>query len=412
MKDTEKTKEQLIEEIKKLRSRVSELEVLEKTQEQEEHEMEIRRENLDLSWAGNLGRWSWDYATGEVVFNDRKIMALGYEPGEIKPKVYDFTDMIHPEDYEPVMENMRQHLSGKSPVYEVEYRIKTKNGGYKWFYDRGKVVERLEDGTPVRIVGIVFDITERKLSEAALKESEERLRQLNNAKDKFFSIIAHDLKNPFTILLNYSKELFESFEILTEEEIMELLYYIKHSSEQTYSLLENLLEWARSQLGSVKFNPALADLFEFGFNTIFQQKNAAEKKGIELINKIPEELYVIVDKNMIMTVFRNLVSNAVKFCNEGGRIIIDAAIKDKVIEVSIIDNGVGMEDKIKENLFRIDQTVSMPGTNKEKGTGLGLIICKEFVEKHTNEHGAGKIWVESEPGEGSSFYFTLPQKPE
>ncbi len=153
---------ELTDHVARLLSQMEEMEGF--TRIRDEHQKEFRKihERLDFSWVGSLGRWDWDYETGKVIYNDKKPMALGYAPGEIEPDVYGWTTMIHPDDYDRTMEQMRLHLKGELPTYDVEYRIRHKDGSYRWFYDSGKVIEWQDDGRPKRIVGLVFDITERK----------------------------------------------------------------------------------------------------------------------------------------------------------------------------------------------------------------------------------------------------------
>lgn len=154
--------------LKRIEELETEVNLLKKEKENrviQERERIITEEKLEFSWAGNLGRWDWDYKTGEVAFNPLKVQTLGYEYSEVEPHVTWFTAQIHPDDYDPTMDNMKEHLMGKIPVYEVEYRMKTKSGSYKWFYDRGRVVEKDKEGKPLRLTGIVFDITERKEAE-------------------------------------------------------------------------------------------------------------------------------------------------------------------------------------------------------------------------------------------------------
>jgi signal transduction histidine kinase len=229
------------------------------------------------------------------------------------------------------------------------------------------------------------------------------LHELNVSKDKFFSIIAHDLKNPFSSIIGLSeilKEEIKSGDTATMENYAGL---INNSAVQTFRLLENLLEWANSQRGKISFNPVPINLGEL-FNEEFSMLNEmAIKKNIELINSFNDNLTIIADKNMIKTILRNLISNAIKFTHKNGKVEVKAMTENQHVEISVSDSGIGMTQEIIAKLFRIDSNLSTRGTENEKGTGLGLFLCREFVEKH-----GGRIWAESEVGTGSTFKFILP----
>ena len=237
-----------------------------------------------------------------------------------------------------------------------------------------------------------------------LIDTKEQLESANAAKDKFFSIIAHDLKNPLGSFRSMLNLLVDQYNIFEEQERKEFLTVMKDSSAQLYNLLENLLEWSRSQRGLIKFNPNDTDLKMLAQNSITVLRLQADKKQIKLVNNIPSGTKVFADENLISTVIRNLISNAIKFTLEGGEItagIINESVDS--ITCYIKDSGVGMNQAIKAKLFRIDDTITSKGTADEAGTGLGLILCKEFIEMH-----GGTIWVESELDKGSTFYFSLP----
>jgi signal transduction histidine kinase len=237
-----------------------------------------------------------------------------------------------------------------------------------------------------------------------LKVNESMLREANASKDKFFSIIAHDLKNPFNVLLNYSSMLVDGYDDYDDEQRIRFIEDMQQSTKSLVKLTKNLLDWSRSQTGKMKHEPQEVDLYEMGFNNSYLFKKAAEEKGIDLKSEIQFETNVFVDFNMINTVFRNLVSNAVKFTAKGGQIRTIATEKTDFWEISVQDTGMGIKKENIEKLFRIDESHSTRGTNDEEGTGLGLILCKEFIEKN-----GGEIRVESRLGEGTSFIFTLPK---
>ena len=246
-------------------------------------------------------------------------------------------------------------------------------------------------------------IEERQRAEQALQESEKRLREANAAKDKFFSIIAHDLRNPFNAVIGFSELLRDPHAKLSEEEIREYIGYINESAMNAFTLLGNLLDWARSQTNSIQFSPGPVIVSGIIESTLTILSGETVKKNITITTDIPEDLTVVADKNMVSTIFRNLVSNAIKFTRPFGVVKIGHNISEGICEFVVEDNGVGIKETELDKLFRIDAKVTTRGTADESGTGLGLILCREFVEKNH-----GTIRAESEPGQGSRFIFTLP----
>ena len=249
----------------------------------------------------------------------------------------------------------------------------------------------------------VWKVVQRKKIEEELKESEARLRELNFTKDKFFSIIAHDLKNPFNCIIGYSDLMVEQIQEKNYEEIDEYARIIQKSSLQAMDLLANLLEWSRLQTGKIKFNPESIEIAALINEVTELLIPSAQQKSISISKEVQQNISVIVDKYMISTILRNLISNAIKFTNPGGKIVISAEHKQNELMITVSDNGVGIPKDTLEKLFQLGESNSTTGTQNEKGTGLGLLLCKDFVEKHE-----GKIWAESEHGKGSIFKFILP----
>lgn len=248
------------------------------------------------------------------------------------------------------------------------------------------------------ILSVIKDISFRKAAE-------EKLKELNSTKDKFFSILAHDLKNPLGSFYSVAELLNDEYDNIPEASKKQYLKIITESAKQLYSLLENLLTWSRSQRGLISFTPTEFDIYSLADNTIQILKLTASGKGIKLINNVSKDIYVNADMNLINAVLRNLMSNAIKFTDNGGEITISAIDSTSdYIAIFVRDAGVGISKDGLNNLFKIDKSVSTLGTNGESGTGLGLILCKEFIEMHK-----GKIWAESELGVGTTFYFTLPK---
>ncbi|MCE1187992.1 MAG: PAS domain-containing sensor histidine kinase [Ignavibacteria bacterium] len=251
---------------------------------------------------------------------------------------------------------------------------------------------------------VINDITEKKEIEIAMQSYADELRELNAAKDKFFSIISHDLRGPFQGLLGYSKILHTEYDNLSDDDRKEIINSIDGLSINTYKLLENLLNWTRLQTGKMTYNPEVLNVKMVCAGAIELLRLVAENKGIELINDVAVKHLVKADLNMVQTVTRNLISNAIKFTNEGGKITLSSTEQESFILISVEDTGVGMRKEEKEMLFRMDAQHTSVGTAGEKGTGLGLLLCKEMIERC-----GGTIVVESKLGVGSTFIFSLPK---
>jgi len=304
---------------------------------------------------------------------------------------------------------IKQCINNKQTVY-YELNMPTKDGKRIWI--QTTLTPILDKDKDIRkLVAIDTDISLLKDAQREILEQKEEIEQQRNelqkanaTKDKFFSIIAHDLRSPLATFVTVTKVITERFEKYTPEQLKKMIIDLHHSSAKTYNLLENLLEWSRSQRGKIPFNPKYVDLHELAQEVADLFRANAKEKGIELTNKIQPETYAFIDENMIRTVIRNLTSNALKFTQAYGVINIEALELDEQFQVIISDTGVGIESEAIDKLFRIDVHYSTLGTENEKGTGLGLILCKEFVERNN-----GKIAVESVIEEGSKFKFTIPK---
>lgn len=236
-----------------------------------------------------------------------------------------------------------------------------------------------------------------------LKKNESDLKELNATKDKFFSIIAHDLRNPFFGIMGLSDILSDEEEEIPAQERIRITKEIKDLTKNTYHMLESLLDWSRSQTGKMECNPTEFDIGFTVMENLSQLKNSAELKKIELSSNVPLDLFVFADENMINTVIRNVISNAIKFTPQSGSIIISHVSSDGETVISVKDTGVGMDEKTIEQIFQLDRTTTSVGTAGEKGTGLGMTLCNEFIKRNK-----GKIWVTSKIGEGSTVSFSLP----
>jgi signal transduction histidine kinase len=244
---------------------------------------------------------------------------------------------------------------------------------------------------------------ERKKVEEDLKNSEAELRESNATKDKFISVIAHDLKNPFNSILGFSELLLGNNSEFNKAKQLKCIRHIHDTAKNTYSLLENLLTWSFAKQGSITVTIDKTNINEVINDSILMVSSLADVKLIEIQEDINGNLNAYADKSLLSVVIRNLLTNAIKYSVSGSTIIVSARINGHaMVEISVIDCGVGIDAEKIVKLFKIDHSFSTPGTNKEKGTGLGLILCKEFIDKMN-----GHIWAESEPEKGSKFIFTL-----
>jgi signal transduction histidine kinase len=254
---------------------------------------------------------------------------------------------------------------------------------------------------------VVFnDITTFRKAEKVLQESEKILLETNAEKDKFFSIIAHDLKNPFHSILNFSDLLLKHYSTYDKEEVLTFIKMIHESSRQAFNLLDNLLHWSRARTGRMSLQSVTVDLKNLVTDIICLLEVAASEKNIKITNSVRPKTFIQGDENMISTVIRNIISNAIKFTRPTGKITIASREKNDTCEISVTDNGVGISEENLGRLFRIDTHFSTTGTANEEGTGLGLILCKEFVDLNN-----GNIRVVSKSGKGSTFTVELPKAP-
>jgi PAS domain S-box-containing protein len=260
----------------------------------------------------------------------------------------------------------------------------------------------LEPGQKCQVA--LIDLTEYKRIENSLKVSNEELKTLNSTKDKFFSIIAHDLRGPFQSLLSYSELLATEIDTLSKEEIIQFSKGLYEILNNLYNLLENLLHWSMLQRDMIDYNPVKLNLCEVVNKIVGISNQTAMKKGISISNNVESATFIYADANMVHSIIQNLITNAIKFTQAEGQIIVSSSDKKDFAEVSIQDTGIGIEPEKSSKLFNFITLFTTKGTAGEEGTGLGLPLCKEFVEKQ-----GGKIWVESELGKGSKFTFTLPK---
>jgi len=340
-----------------------------------------------------IGGWEYDVLTNKPTYTEGIYEIYGTR--FFKPE--DGILFYHPDDRPMLWQAFNDSIT-QNKAYDLELRFINHKGEDLWVRTIGEPI--VKEGKVIKIVGFVTDITDRKRTELALVES-------NTTKDKFFSIIAHDIKSPISSMLSFSELLYDNFDEYTPQKQKKFIGLIKDSIENTYNLLENLLLWSLSKKGMINFVPEEVNLNLLVKETINILKQSLENKRITIKYQIFESDKIYADRNMILTILRNLITNAIKFTPEGGQISILESVmtkgKENFIKITIKDTGIGISKEKQLTLFDIGENNSTLGTNNEKGTGLGLILCYEFVKKH-----GGEIWVESEEGKGSEFNFTLP----
>ncbi len=374
----------------------------------ERYELQLKTEEIyqqltSMLMSGNVAWWRMNIKTKIVDYHPRKAEILGYTPEEFGRDVYKILELIHPEDLEDAKQAMRDHLEGRTKFYEIVYRTKTKDGQYKWIMDRGQIAKYDENGNPELVIGIFTDITDIKKVEELLIQEKNKLLAANEAKSKLVSILSHDLRSPFATILNYLQLLNERFEIFDDIKKKEIINIVYETSKSSLNLIENLLEWARSDSDKIQVNKVKVEVNGFLRQQLDVFENSAKLKNITFELSGEKNLMINTDLNLLSTIIRNLVSNAVKFSQKNSAVYIDYNKVDNMIVFSIKDTGIGMSQDQINNLFSISHSFSRRGTSGERGTGFGLKIVKEYINKL-----GGRIWVTSEENRGTTFYFSLP----
>jgi len=340
------------------------------------------------------GAFALDYVS------PRMAQMLGLSVERLLADVNTIFKAIHPADVDGFRTLSQDGIFQQRP-FNWTGRV-VADGNIKWMHFRS-TPEMLKNGD-ILWHGLIVDITERKEAEQEIRLKNEELSNLVAEKDRFFSIVAHDLRSPFNALLGLTQVLDEDLPNMKLDETQRIAYALRSSALSAYNLLENLLEWSRIKRGITSFDPE-SFLLSSKIDEFMQPVlESANKKLIEISYSIPDDLVVFADLNMMGSIIRNLTSNAVKFTPKNGKVFLSARVTgDQNIEISVKDSGIGMNKSILHKLFNIDRNNNRRGTDGESSSGLGLIICKEFVEKHN-----GRIWVESLERKGSTFYLTLP----
>jgi len=343
--------------------------------------------------------------------NKGALRYFGYEREELLGQTPSLLSARGEDDTEMIFQIIDKTLAGDPQKFE--WLVKLKNGETPATEASFNTINY--NGHDA-VIATLCDITEIKKAVADLMRQNTELTDSNLSKDKFFSIFAHDLKNPFQGLLGFIDLLYEDLDELSNEQVKEYLANVRNASYHTYALLENLLEWSRIQSGKMPFTPTVFDIHDEINSVISVLDNNATQKEIKLINEVDPSTMVEADRNMIHSVIQNLVTNSIKFSNSNGRVVIRARVpltyakaKNTAelpgrhwLEVSVSDNGIGIPEEILPRLFKLNGQYSSTGTANEPGTGLGLVLCHEMVEKN-----GGRIWAESIAGQGTTFVFTI-----
>ena len=373
--------------------------VLSNSFERREYLERLKSSEIRLKMAiesANEALWDWNFQSGELYLNENWYKMSGYTSEELSGLSNLWYRFIDKEDLPNVIDNWNRHISGETEFYEQINRIVTKEGSKKWVITKGMVVKRDKDGNPLRAVGIQADITEQK-------EREEELRKLVATRDMYFSIIAHDLRGPIGSFAGLTEMMNTSS--LDKESEKEIISELAKLSKSTFELLENLLIWARSQRGDVALNLTQINLSTLVEIVLSPLKTLAQQKNILLINEVKDGTTVFADSEALSLIIRNIVSNSIKFTKSGGRVLVSSKKRDNLMEISIIDNGIGMPKEVADRLFTSDGYQTRRGTDNEKGSGLGLMMSSEFVKRM-----GGEIKVESIENIGTRVFFTVPVK--
>lgn len=332
---------------------------------------------------------------GQIIYNSPSFNRLhGYNANDFignQP-----SDYVHPDDLELFNENVYRVMTNPGTIVTERYRYRDKSNQYLWMET---IAVRYESIT----IAVSRDISERVKMEEKIKRSNEKLKILNDTKNRLFSVIVHDLKTPFNSLINLSELIIDNDAPISLEERNVIDKNIYDTSCKTYHLLENLLQWFRMQSNDIHFNPDNIDLYKIVKSCFsFFRIQSTYKELSFVVDSVPG-IEVFADWNMVDTIVRNLLSNAMKFSAKKGTITVHIVKEEDEVIVSVEDQGTGMSKKVSEGLFKTATKIPGSGTMQEKGSGIGLLLCNEFVEQNH-----GRIWVESKPGKGSTFYFTLP----
>jgi PAS domain S-box-containing protein len=345
---------------------------------------------------------------------DNELKAVFYTPAIKKITGYNVDEflgdsnlwkkIIYPDDIDAVDTGMQNLYNDSARNFEAfEYRIIDALGNIIWIENKLSI-KRDSNGEIQKVYGVISDISLSRRAEVELQKSADELKELNEAKDRFISIISHDLRTPFSSILGFTDFLLNDKDI-TEDKREQYVRYIQESAKSMLSLVNSLLDWTRLQTGRIAFEPQRINAKFVIDKSIQVLSGAALQKKISLLSNLQKDLFIHADESLLFQVFNNLISNAIKFTRSGKKIIVDASVNidERIVQFSVLDEGIGIKKENIEKLFKVDSKFTTPGTSGEKGSGLGLSLVNDIIKKH-----GGKIWVESEYGSGSKFIFTIP----
>ncbi|MCX6157314.1 MAG: PAS domain S-box protein [Ignavibacteriae bacterium] len=352
--------------------------------------------------AGGIGVWDYDIVNNILTWEDEMYSLYGIKKENFGGAYEAWLNGLHPEDRERGDTEIQKAIRGEKE-FKSEFRVVWPDGTVRNIKAISTVIQDA-NGNPLHMIGTNLDITDQKKTEEEIMNMNKELIELNSEKDKFFSIIAHDLRGPFNGFLGLTNIFASELSKMNLDDIQRLALLMKYSANNLYQLLENLLEWSQMKRGLSVTNPKQFSLKKIISENILLLNEMSSKKEITISSDIQGDLQVFADKYMIESAFRNLLSNAIKFTGKRGIISVSAKLTaDNMAELSVSDNGIGMNKERMENLFRLDVNTNRKGTDGEASAGLGLLICKEFLEMNS-----GQLFLESEVGKGSTFRFTLP----
>jgi len=339
----------------------------------------------------------------EIFYTDNVVKVTGYTKEELLAMPGRGKDLIYSEDLQGLKHQVNEFENDPDRYcLELEFRITIKDKKIVWVKE-SIIANRNDNGEIIESFGKVYNITSYKEKENSLLQNIDELRKINVSKDNFIAMLSHDLRAPFTSILGFSEILLNETN-LSDKEKAEYLSYINDSSQNQLQLVNNMLDWSRLQTGKLKIEEQRVQAQGMVFNCVSSLTGNAVRKNIDIKVNVPDNLYISVDERLIIQVITNLLGNAIKFSPEETSVEISANIyNEKLSEIIVKDEGVGISEEGKEKLFKIGKIFSTEGTKGEKGTGLGLALAKQIVEKH-----GGDIWFHSKLGEGSEFHVTLP----
>jgi len=363
-----------------------------------EIEAEIERSRLLLQVNEEIaktGAWEYQVHSQKISWTDGLYSIHDMEPGSSMDLISDSLKCYLPEDREKINKAFQECIQ-EGVSYDLVFPFVSRKNKHKWIRTRSRAV--IKNGKVSRVIGSVADITEQYQAEIELKK-------LNATKDKFFSIIAHDLRGPLGSILGFSELSLESINRKDFNDLEIYSSYINEATQKTFGLLNNLLEWARVQTGTIQFLPVSTRFRDIVENTTELLELGIREKNLSLQTKFDPDAAILADPYMLETILRNLLSNAIKYTPSGGKIEIKLTTESQYHTIAVSDTGKGIDPELQKKLFSIEESSSTPGTNNEKGSGLGLILCKEFAKMH-----GGNISMTSRPGKGSTFIVHIPHR--